>query len=370
MKKIITLLFLFAGFAGKAQVTTTVKIGDVAPAGTLAGVEPVVVYKLVGGQYVARKTTAQAIADLGGGGESFDTTGKGLASRSWTQALLAGYVPVVSWSNVSGKPSSFPPSAHTHLVGEIQTTGGTSGQVPTISGSSVVWGTPSGGGGGTWGSITGTLSAQTDLNAALAAKQTTLVAGTNIKNINGQSPLGSGNIAILGSDSISTNGTVAITDTASWPTTDNALALWGRVKNAIAAGGGGGGGISGSGTANYLPMFTGSTAVGNSKIYEPVPGNHNYIQSDYINNYGQGFFLTGSTGGSAFLGGASLSNIDLCGHDSWSGPGQGWTVTIKSILVVKDCPVYANDAAADADASLPSGGQYKLTGGRQVYIKP
>jgi len=32
--------------------------------------------------------------------------------------------------------------------------------------------------------------------------------------------------------------------------------------------GGGGGGISGSGTTNYIPKFTGSTAVGNSVIYE------------------------------------------------------------------------------------------------------
>lgn len=50
-----------------------------------------------------------------------------------------------------------------------------------------------------WGSITGTLSDQTDLQNALDAKQTTLVSGTNIKTINGTSLLGSGDIVIGGS---------------------------------------------------------------------------------------------------------------------------------------------------------------------------
>ena len=57
----------------------------------------------------------------------------------------------------------------------------------------------SGGGGGgvaAWGGITGTLSAQTDLQAALDAKQVALVSATNIKTINGASILGSGDITI------------------------------------------------------------------------------------------------------------------------------------------------------------------------------
>lgn len=47
-----------------------------------------------------------------------------------------------------------------------------------------------------WGDITGTLSDQTDLQSALDAKQDTLVSGTNIKTINSQSILGSGDLAI------------------------------------------------------------------------------------------------------------------------------------------------------------------------------
>jgi len=54
-----------------------------------------------------------------------------------------------------------------------------------------------GSGGGTWGSITGTLSNQTDLQSALDAKQATLVSGTNIKTINGTSILASGDLTLL-----------------------------------------------------------------------------------------------------------------------------------------------------------------------------
>ena len=48
--------------------------------------------------------------------------------------------------------------------------------------------------GAEWGSITGTLSTQTDLQSALNDKQDTLVSGTNIKTINGESLLGSTDI--------------------------------------------------------------------------------------------------------------------------------------------------------------------------------
>jgi hypothetical protein len=60
-----------------------------------------------------------------------------------------------------------------------------------------------------WGSITGTLSAQTDLQTALNGKQDTLVSATNIKTINGSSILGSGDLTVGGSGL--TVGTTAIT---------------------------------------------------------------------------------------------------------------------------------------------------------------
>lgn len=50
-----------------------------------------------------------------------------------------------------------------------------------------------------WGNITGTLASQADLQAALDAKQATLISGTNIKTINSESILGSGDIVISAS---------------------------------------------------------------------------------------------------------------------------------------------------------------------------
>lgn len=61
-----------------------------------------------------------------------------------------------------------------------------------------VFKTASGGSGAIWGSLTGTLSDQTDLQGALDAKQDDLVSGTNIKTINGNSVLGSGDLVISG----------------------------------------------------------------------------------------------------------------------------------------------------------------------------
>ena len=63
----------------------------------------------------------------------------------------------VAWADVTEKPSTFTPSAHTHLSADI-----------------------------------------TDLQGKLDAKQDTLVSGTNIKTINGQDILGEGNITIEG----------------------------------------------------------------------------------------------------------------------------------------------------------------------------
>lgn len=53
-----------------------------------------------------------------------------------------------------------------------------------------------------WGSVTGTLSDQLDLQAALDAKQDDLVSGTNIKTVNGNSLLGSGDLVISGGSTL------------------------------------------------------------------------------------------------------------------------------------------------------------------------
>ena len=113
-----------------------------------------------------------------------------------------------------------------------------------------------------WGSITGTLSSQTDLQSALNAKQATLVSGTNIKTVGGTTILGSGDIP-LGVTSI-----VAGTDITISP-------VGGTGAVTINSSGGGGVTISpnvanqvltatGGSTIDSEPNFTfdGSTVIG------------------------------------------------------------------------------------------------------------
>jgi len=73
----------------------------------------------------------------------------------------------VSWNLVSGKPSVFPAAPHTHSLADLTQSGATAGQVATWDGTA--W-TPASIPATQWGQITGTLSSQTDLTAALAAK--------------------------------------------------------------------------------------------------------------------------------------------------------------------------------------------------------
>ncbi len=63
----------------------------------------------------------------------------------------------VAWTNVTGKPSTFTPSTHSHAISDT-----------------------------------------TGLQTALDGKQATLVSATNIKTINGASVLGSGDLTVSG----------------------------------------------------------------------------------------------------------------------------------------------------------------------------
>lgn len=72
----------------------------------------------------------------------------------------------INYNTLTNRPSTFPPSAHVHIIANI-----------------------------------------TGLQTALDSKQEVLVSGTNIKTINGESILGSGNIAIAGG-----GGSIALDD--------------------------------------------------------------------------------------------------------------------------------------------------------------
>lgn len=86
-------------------------------------------------------------------------------------------------------------------IHDVQIVSPTNGQTLVYDSATSLWKNGTGGGGGaSWGNITGTLSDQTDLQTALDAKQNTLVSGTSIKTLEGQSLLGSGNIDLTKSD--------------------------------------------------------------------------------------------------------------------------------------------------------------------------
>jgi phage minor structural protein len=85
--------------------------------------------------------------------------GGGGGSTSWDAITGKPTTFPSTWETVSGKPTTFPPSAHNH--DERYYT-------------------------------------ETEIDSMLAEKQNTLVSGTNIKTINGESVLGSGNIEIQG----------------------------------------------------------------------------------------------------------------------------------------------------------------------------
>ena len=87
-----------------------------------------------------------------------------LYSKASVDSLLTAKLSISSLSN----------AAATTLNGTAPTTG----QVLSFDGTELKWATPAGG--GTWGSITGTLSSQTDLNTALNARVST--AGDTMDN--------------------------------------------------------------------------------------------------------------------------------------------------------------------------------------------
>ena len=81
-----------------------------------------------------------------------------------------------------------------------------------------------------------------------------------------------------------------------------------------------------------------------------------HLSSIHLKNNGGGIRLSGIAEGSDKI----LVSVDNNGNASWVSPN----------VSVFNFNEYISDAAADADVTLPSGGLYKLTGGRTIYQKP
>lgn len=128
---------------------------------------------------------AMASTDFDITGSPINTTGT-ITANIKNSAVTLAKIQNVSTGVLLGRGG-----AGTGVLGEV-----TIGSGLALNSSNVLSATGGGGGSSTWGSITGTLSAQTDLNNALLSKQPGLVSGTNIKTINGNSILGSGDLVI------------------------------------------------------------------------------------------------------------------------------------------------------------------------------
>lgn len=84
--------------------------------------------------------------------------------------------------------------------------------IKTINGVSLLGGGNMIIGAGAWGGISGTIANQTDLQTCFNSKQATLISGTNIKTINGNSLVGSGDLVVSGGGS-TMDGTTLCTTT-------------------------------------------------------------------------------------------------------------------------------------------------------------
>lgn len=158
-------------------------------------------------------------------------------------------------------------------MNDVDTTGLSNDKVLKWDATRSIWVTGTAtGGGGTWGSITGTLSDQTDLQSALDAKQSTLVSGTNIKTVNGNSLIGAGDLTISGSVSDGDKGDITVSGSGATWNIDN-LAVTNAKINDVAwskvtgtpttlAGYGITDAIDGTGTTNEIPYWVDSNTLG------------------------------------------------------------------------------------------------------------
>lgn len=85
-------------------------------------------------------------------------------------AIVKANTPPI-WDEVTSKPSQFSPSAHTHNLSDLAQSGATTGQSILWDGTRWIASDVAGSGAVSWGTITGEISAQLDLQAILDGKQ-------------------------------------------------------------------------------------------------------------------------------------------------------------------------------------------------------
>lgn len=113
-----------------------------------------------------------------------------------------------SWASITGKPSTFPPEAHTHAQGDITgLTAALAGKADTghthaianVTGLQTALDGKQAAGSYAAASHAHIIGDVTGLQTALDGKQEALTSGTNIKTLNGTSLLGSGDVTVAAS---------------------------------------------------------------------------------------------------------------------------------------------------------------------------
>lgn len=129
-------------------------------------------------------------------------------------------------------------------------------------------------GGGTSGSVNIAVDTTDATAAALATqfdllgKQATLVSGTNIKTVNSNSLVGSGNVSVGTVQSITVNAPLTTTQAPITTTATLGVDTTASTPSALATQHDISSKVSGSGTDNYIPRFNGTTAIENSIMYD------------------------------------------------------------------------------------------------------
>lgn len=227
-------------------------------------------------------------------------------SLKWNGQPIGGGGGSTAWDDITGKPSTFPPSAHNHddryyTESEIDALLTNKQDKITTSNKlayNLLSGTP------TIPTTTGELTNnsgfinQRELDNALDSKQDTLVSGVDIKTINGETLLGSGNITIQGggggsiaccSANSNNSGTVA---TSNDPATVVSLNRFNVLTDSSAFEFSGGGikcrraGVVQVNASIYLRVGSSSASTGTSGLYirkngAEIASNYSYTNNAY-----------------------------------------------------------------------------------------
>lgn len=216
-----------------------------------------------------------------------------------------------------------------------------------------------------WGNISGTLSDQSDLWLTLQSKQDLLVSGTNIKTINGNSLLGSGNISIVGGvqsvTGLNTDNTDPLNPVVEISVDGVTITGDGTPGNPlVSAGGGGGDGIfkgTASGTDTYTSTVSGITSYtdGDAYLIRFTNGNTTVCTLD-INSLGAIPLFRNNDG--QLIGGDITSGAEmLCIYNSTAinfqligtAPNSllAYVTNDDSVTITKGQPVYAFSGMGD-----------------------